>query len=164
MEQIMVSPVHPLELILGKTLPYVLVGLATMALILQLGRAVFGVEVIGSWWLLSLTTLVFLFSALGMGLMISTITHSQQVAFQLATILTLLPSFLLSGLIFPIRSMPMFHQIFSLFFIPRHFVTALRGIMLKGASLADLWPSLAAMLALGFVFNLIAWWNTRKNL
>ena len=164
MEQIMVSPVRPLELIAGKTLPYVIVGVTTMALILLLGWLAFGIVVVGSWWLLSLAMLVFLFSALGLGLMISTITHSQQVAFQLATILTLLPSFLLSGLIFPIRSMPEFHQIFSAFFIPRHFVTALRGIMLKGASFADIWPSLAAMLALGLFFNLIALWRTRKSL
>lgn len=164
LEQIMVSPVHPLELIAGKMLPYVVVGVTTMALILLLGRVAFGITVAGSWGLLSLTTLVFLFSALGMGLMISSITNSQQVAFQLATILTLLPSFLLSGLIFPIRSMPQFHQILSMFFIPRHFVSALRGIMLKGASFTDVWPSLAAMLALGMVFNLIAWWRTRRSL
>ena len=164
MEQIMVSPVHPLELIAGKTLPYVIVGVATMGLILFLGRVAFGIEVVGSWWLLSLATLAFLFSALGMGLMISTITHSQQVAFQLATILTLLPSFLLSGLIFPIRSMPEVHQLLSLLFIPRHFVSALRGIMLKGASFADIWPSLVAMLALGMFFNWIAWWRTRRSL
>ena len=164
MEQIMVSPVHPLELIAGKTLPYVIVGVATMGLILFLGRVAFGIEVVGSWWLLSLATLAFLFSALGMGLMISTITHSQQVAFQLATILTLLPSFLLSGLIFPIRSMPEVHQLLSLLFIPRHFVSALRGIMLKGASFADIWPSLAAMLALGMFFNWIAWWRTKRSL
>ena len=164
MEQIMVSPVHPLELIAGKTLPYVIVGVATMGLILFLGRVAFGIEVVGSWWLLSLATLAFLFSALGMGLMISTITHSQQVAFQLATILTLLPSFLLSGLIFPIRSMPEVHQLLSLLFIPRHFVSALRGIMLKGASFADIWPSLVAMLALGMFFNWIAWWRTKRSL
>lgn len=163
-EQIMVSPVHPMELIIGKTLPYVIVGVATMALILLLGRLAFGIEVIGSWWLLTATTLAFLFGALGMGLMISTITHSQQVAFQLATILTLLPSFLLSGLIFPIRSMPAFHQVFSLFFIPRHFVSALRGIMLKGAGFADIWPSLAGMVALGLCFNFIALLRTRRSL
>ena len=164
LEQILVSPVRPMELILGKTLPYVLVGVATMGLILLLGRIAFGVTVAGSWWLLSLTTLVFLFSALGMGLMISSITRSQQVAFQLATILTLLPSFLLSGLIFPIRSMPVFHQVFSLFFIPRHFVTALRAIMLKGAGFAEIWPSLAAMLALGLFFNGIALWRMRRSM
>ena len=141
-----------------------IVGVATMALILLLGRVAFGIEVVGAWWLLSLATLVFLFGALGMGLMISTITHSQQVAFQLAVILTLLPSFLLSGLIFPIRSMPEVHQLLSLFFIPRHFVSALRGIMLKGASFADIWPSLVAMLALGMFFNWIAWWRTRRSL
>ena len=164
LEQILVSPVRPVELILGKTLPYVIVGVATMALILLLGRLAFCIEVVGSWWLLTLATLLFLFGALGMGLMISTITHSQQMAFQLAAILTLLPSFLLSGLIFPIQSMPLFHQYFTALFIPRHFVTALRGIMLKGAAFADVWPSLAAMLALGLFFNLVALLRTRRSM
>jgi ABC-2 type transport system permease protein len=164
LDQIRVSPVHPLELIAGKMLPYVIVGVATMGLILLLGRLAFGVVVAGSWWLLGAATLLFLFGALAMGLMISSLTDSQQLAFQLATILTLLPSFLLSGLIFPIKSMPVFHQYISALFLPRHFVTALRGIMLRDAALADLWPSLAAMLVLGLAFNLVALARTRRSL
>ena len=163
-EQIMVSPVRPEELVLGKTLPYVLIGLLTMALILALGWLLFGVEVRGSWLLLILTTLVFLFSALGMGLLVSTVTRSQQVAFMVAIIVSLLPSIILSGLIFPIPNMPLPIQGLSALMPPRYFVAALRGIILKDAPFTALWPNLLAMLLLGLVFNLVAAHNTRKSL
>lgn len=163
LEQIQVSPVRPMELILGKTLPYIIVGLVTLALILALGRLAFGIVVQGSWGALALAAVIFLYGALGMGLMISTLTRSQQVAFQLAVILTLLPSFLLSGLIFPIKSMPVFHQVVSLLFLPRYFVSALRGILLKGAGLAIVWPTLLTMLALGGVFHLLAFLGMRRQ-
>lgn len=162
MEQIMVSPVKPEELILGKTLPYVLICLLTMAIILLLGYVLFGVVIQGSFWLLALTTLLFLFAALGMGVLISAITRSQQVAFQVASIASLLPSILLSGLIFPIKNMPFPVQCVTLLVIPRYFVDALRGIILKGATFGSLWPDLAAMLILGLAFNLLAARSTRK--
>jgi ABC-2 type transport system permease protein len=161
-EQIMVSPVKPEELVLAKTLPYVAVGLVTMAMALGLGCALFGVAIRGSFILLAASTCLFLFAALGMGVFISSVTRSQQVAFQVAILTSLLPSLLLSGLIFPIRSMPLPLQGLSLLVLPRYFVAALRMIILKAAPLRDLWPNLAAMLALGILFNLLAAHNTRK--
>jgi ABC-2 type transport system permease protein len=112
--------------------------------------------------LLGLTTLLFLFAALGMGVLISTITRSQQVAFQVATLTSLLPSIILSGLIFPIKGMPLAIQAITLLVIPRYFVAALRKIIMKGAALAEVWPELAALLALGLLFNLLAARKTRK--
>ncbi len=162
MEQILVSPVRPYELILGKTLPYICICLLTMVMILGLGYVLFGIEVKGSYVLLGGSTLVFLFAALGMGMLISSITRSQQVAFQVATLLTLLPSIILSGLIFSIQIMPLPIKLLTLVVIPRHFVTVLRGIILKEAGLSTLWPSLASMIALGVVFNLLALRNTRR--
>lgn len=162
MEQIMVSPVRPIELLLGKTLPYVLICLATMVMILVLGYLLFGIVVQGSWWLLWGATLIFLFAALGLGMLISSVTRSQQVAFQVATLATLLPSIILSGLIFPIQTMPLPIQWLTLVVVPRHFVTVLRGVILKGATFTMLWPSLLAMVILGLVFNLLALRNTRK--
>jgi ABC-2 type transport system permease protein len=162
MEQIMVSPVQPLELILGKTVPYVVICLVTMLMILAMGYGLFGITIVGAYWLLALATLLFLLAALGMGVFISTITRSQQMAFQLATLSSLLPSVMLSGLIFPIKSMPVIHQFLTIVFIPRHFVSALRGIILKGAGLADVWPSLLAMLVLGILFIALAVVRTRK--
>jgi len=164
MEQLMVSPLRPEELVLGKTLPYVLIGLATMALILILGWLLFGIVVRGSWLILGLGTLLFLFAALGMGIMISAVTRSQLMAFQLALIGSLLPSIILSGLIFPIRNMPLALQVLSYLVVPRHFVSVLRGVILKDAPLAALWPSLVALLALGLFFNLIAAHKMKKGI
>lgn len=164
MEQIMVSPIRPEELILGKILPYVLIGLVTMTLVLLLGYGLFGVAIKGSVWLLALTTLLFLFAALGMGVLISTLTHSQQMAFQIAVLSSLLPALILSGFIFPLQNMPIPIQGISYLVIPRYFVAALRGIILKDASLMQIWPNLAGLLVLGILFNLIAAWRTRKTI
>ena len=162
MEQMMVSPLKPEELILGKTLPYVVICLATMVMILLLGYFLFGVVLQGSYLLLALATLVFLFAALGMGVFISSITSSQQVAFQVAIIASLLPSILLSGLIFPIKNMPLPVQGLTLLVVPRYFIAALRGIIIKDAPLAAVWPDLLAMLALGVLFNVLSARMTRK--
>lgn len=161
-EQMMVSPIRPEELIMGKTLPYVLICLVTMVIILGVGYLLFGIVIQGSLLLLALATLFFLFAALGMGILISSITRSQQVAFQIAVITSLLPSIILSGLIFPIQNMPPPIQAVTLLVIPRYFITVLRGIILKDAPLAAIWPQLAAMLALGILFNLLAARMTRK--
>jgi len=162
-EQMMVSPMRPEELILGKTLPYVLVGILTMAIILFLGNVLFGVVIKGSFLLLAITTLLFLFAALGMGVLISSVTRSQQMAFQIAILTTLLPSIILSGFIFPIKNMPVVIQGLTLIVIPRYFVTALREIILKDASFTVIAPQLAAMLALGVVYNLLAAHLTKKS-
>jgi len=161
-EQIMVSPVRPLELILGKTIPYVFICLVTMTLVLLFGWLLFDVVVRGSFLLLGLTTFVFLLAALGMGLLISASTNSQQIAFQVAIITSLLPSLILSGLIFPIKNMPLLIQGLTFIVVPRYFISALRGVILKGATFVDIWPQLAAMLALAFLFNLLAVVKTRK--
>lgn len=155
-EQINVSAVRPEELITGKILPYFLICLLTTFIILGIGYFVFGVEIRGSLPLLAGAVLIFLFAALGMGLLISAATNSQQEAFQLAIITTLLPSIILSGLIFPIASMPRLIQGISLLVLPRYFVSVMRSIILKDASFFIIWPQLAAMIVLGLVFNLLA--------
>ena len=136
----------------------------TMGMILAIGYALFGVVVQGSYLALAASTLVFLFAALGMGILISSVTNSQQVAFQIAKLVSLLPSILLSGLIFPIKNMPLAIQGITLAVVPRYFVTALRGIIVKGASWPEVWPELLAMLALGLLFNYLAVRNMRKSL
>ena len=163
MEQLMVSPLRPAELIAGKTFPYVIVCIATMAGVLFLGYALFGVVVRGSFLLLGVATVLFLYAALGMGVFISAITRTQQMAFQVAAISSLLPSIILSGLIFPIHNMPLPVQAMSLVVVPRYFVGALRGIILKGASLREVWPEFLGMFVLGCLFNLLAAHRTRKS-
>lgn len=162
-EQLQVSPIRPEELVLGKTLPYVLIGVVTMALVLLLAYGLFGVAVRGSFWLLGLTTLLFLFAALGMGVFISSVTRSQQIAFQVAILSSLLPSVILSGLIFPIQDMPVPIQALTFLVVPRYFVAALRAVILKGASLWMIWPQLTGLLVLGVVFNLLAARRTRAS-
>ncbi|MEI6166856.1 MAG: ABC transporter permease [bacterium] len=164
MEQIMVSPIRPEELILGKLLPYVVVGVGTMVAVLFLGYVFFDIVIKGSYLLLSLTTLMFLFAALGMGVLISTITRTQQMAFQVAVLTSMLPAIILSGFIFPIQNMPLLIQGITHFIIPRYFVAALRQIILKDASFLDVLPHLLGMLILGLLFNLLAAWRLRKTL
>ena len=132
MEQISVSPVHPLELIVGKTVPYLLIGLVAAATILATSRLLFGVTVKGSWLDLGVVTLIFLFGCLGFGVMLSTLSDSQQVAFLLSSLLTLLPVFVLSGFVFPFRNMPWIIQGVSYLLPGRYYLAALRAIMLKG--------------------------------
>jgi ABC-2 type transport system permease protein len=99
-----------------------------------------------------------------MGVLISSVTRSQQMAFQIAILTSLLPSIILSGFIFPIKNMPVFIQGLTLIVIPRYFVTALREIMLKDAPFAAIAPELGALLALGLLFNMLAARKTRKAL
>ena len=162
MEQIAVSPVTPFELLAGKTIPYLLICVLTMILVLALGYLLFGVEIRGSFLLLGLATVLFLLAALAMGVLISSVTRSQQVAFQIAGLVSLLPPLLLSGLIFPIRNMPLVIQAATYLVIPRYFVSALRKIILKGAPFADVWTDLLGMLVLAIIFNLLALRSTRK--
>lgn len=164
MEQVMVSAIRPWELIVGKTLPYIFICILTMAMTLLLGYLLFGIVVRGSWLLLSFATLLFLFASLGMGMIISALTNSQQIALQVATIATLLPSVVLSGLVFPIKNMPIVIQVMTMFVIPRHFVTILRGIIIKGAGFDALWQSFLALFLLGIIFNILAIIRMRKSL
>jgi ABC-2 type transport system permease protein len=149
---------------LGKILPYVLVCIVTMVFILLLGRILFNVTVHGSFLLLSLSTILFLFASLGMGVLISTVTRSQQLAFQIAILTSLLPAVVLSGLIFPIRNMPLPIQGLTWLVIPRHFMAVLRDIILRDAPLSAIAPKLASLLVLGLVFNLLAALRVRKTL
>lgn len=163
-EQMKVSPLRPYELVLAKIVPYVIICIVTTVLILALGYALFGVAVRGSFLLLALATLLFLAAALGMGLLISSITSSQQIAYQLATLTSLLPSLLLSGFIFPIKNMPPAIQAITTVIAPRYYVAALRKIILKGAPFSAVWPDLLPLVALALVFNLLAARGVRKVL
>lgn len=139
MDQIRVSSLRPLELILGKIVPYVALSLGSAHLVLLLGQILFGVGIRGSYPLLLLAMLLFLVGALGQGILISTITRTQQVAFLLAVLTTMLPTFILSGFVFPIRNMPPVVQAITYLIPSRYFLAALRAIILKGAGLPAIW-------------------------
>jgi len=146
MEQLIVAPIHPLELVVGKTIPYTVLSLLIAVMVLISGSFFFDIQIRGSVGLLMLVTFIFLFGCLGLGVFISTIADSQQVAFMIAIIITLLPTFILSGFIFPIRNMPVIIQAVTYLFPTRYYLTALRGIMLKGAGIVHFLDELGALL------------------
>jgi ABC-2 type transport system permease protein len=146
MEQIMVSPLKPSHLILGKTIPYMAISLVAATAILVLGYLLFDVEVKGSLLLLYAAIFAILLGGLGQGLLISTITDSQQVAFMVSIMTSLLPSFLLSGFVFPISSMPDALQVISNIAVNKFFLNVIRAVMLKGAGLSAVWDQLLYML------------------
>jgi ABC-2 type transport system permease protein len=135
MEQLRVTSLRPAELILGKVLPYLGISLVAAAIILLAARVLFGVVVKGPYLQLFLVVLIYLFGALGWGLLVSSFSKTQAMAYQVATVSSMLPAIFLSGFIFPIRSMPQPLQIVTYAVPARYFLTALRGIILKGEGL-----------------------------
>jgi ABC-2 type transport system permease protein len=151
MEQLMVSPLRPIHIVVGKTVPYLAISLVAATAILILGFLLFGVEVRGSFAVLYLGILAIVLAALGQGLLISTVTDSQQVAFMVSVFSSLLPSFLLSGFVFPISNMPVFLQVMSNLAVNKFFLVVVRGVMLKGVGLDVLWPQFLYMAAFAIV-------------
>jgi ABC-2 type transport system permease protein len=144
-EQIRMAPIGTFEFVVGKTIPYFLISLASAALIIVASMALFDLPMRGSWGALLAAFALFLVGALGTGLLISTIAESQQVAFQVALLASFLPTMLLSGFVFPISSMPTWLQTVTYAVPARYFLVALRGIVLKGAELSALLPQLGAL-------------------
>jgi len=156
MEQLRVAPLRTLELILGKTFPYLGISLLGTLIVLVTARVLFGVEVRGPRLDLLAVVLLYLFGALGFGLFISTIANSQTFAFQAGLITSLLPALLLSGFIFQIRIMPSWLQVITYLVPNRYFLVVLRGIILKGEGLATYWPDVAALAVYGVVVTALA--------
>lgn len=138
LEQILVSPVRPWEIIIGKVLPYVLLAFMDAALILFIGVTLFQVPFQGNLLLLVALTLLYILTALSLGLMISTVARTQQVAMMIALVATLLPTIILSGFIFPIASMPKILQAVSYIIPARFYLLIVRGIILKGSVFSQL--------------------------
>ncbi len=163
MEQLMVTPLRSIELMLGKTIPFAIVGLFDVALVVTVALLVFHVPFRGSVWVLLLSAIVFLFTSLGGGLFISTVSRTQQQA-MMSTFLFFLPALLLSGFAFPIRNMPVAVQYLTYLNPVRYFLEVVRGIFLKGAGLEVLWPQLLAMLVFGLTILLLSAARFRKKL
>ncbi|MBD3232913.1 MAG: ABC transporter permease subunit [candidate division Zixibacteria bacterium] len=148
-EQILVSPVNPLELVIGKVVPYILISLIAAAAVLLVGNILFDVVVNGSYLLLLLVTLIFLVACLGLGILISTAAETQQTAFMMATMITVLPTFILSGFVFPIRNMPEIIQAITYLVPARYYLVALRAIILKGVGITAFWDQILYLIAFG---------------
>jgi ABC-2 type transport system permease protein len=150
MEQVIVTPIKPAELILGKSLPFVLIGYFDVALISVVGVLWFDVPIRGSLWLLAGATGVYLMTAIGVGLLISTICQTQQQAL-MTTFFFAFPMILLSGFMFPIANMPQVVQWLTYLDPLRYFLVIVRGLFLKGVGLEVLWPHVAVLAAMGVV-------------
>ena len=163
MEQLMVTPIRPVELILGKTIPFAIIGLLDMFMVTVAGVLWFGITIKGSLLLLLMGTSVYLLSILGIGLFISTILKTQQQSL-LATMFFNMPAMLLSGFMFPIENMPVIFQYITYLNPLRYFLVIIRGIFLKGNGFVVLWPQMAALFVLGTVIITISSFRFRKRL
>jgi ABC-2 type transport system permease protein len=150
MEQLIVTPIRPYQLIIGKLLPFVLIGLVDATFVIAVARGWFGIPVRGSVALLFALCLAFMLNTLGTGLFISTISKTQQQA-MLTSLFFIMPQIMLSGFVFPIENMPKVFQYLTTIIPIRYFFVIIRGIMLKGAGWPELWSQAAALLALGTV-------------
>jgi len=163
LEQLIVTPIHPRELMIGKTVPFVIIGFVDMTLVLLAAVLWFRVPVAGSIPLLFLLSAAFLLTTLGIGLFISTISRTQQQA-MMTTFFFLLPSFLLSGFMFPIENMPRVIQYITYAIPLRYFLVIVRGIFLKGNGLAILWPQVLILAAFGLAIMSLAAARFQKRL
>ncbi|MDR7423349.1 MAG: ABC transporter permease, partial [Armatimonadota bacterium] len=150
LEQLVVTPIQPLELMLGKVLPLIVVGYVNITFILLLAYAWFGVAVRGSLLLLYVMTLAFFFSSLGIGTLISTVSRNFQQALQLSQ-LTLLPSILISGFLFPRESLPVALQWVGQVLPLTYYIIVVRGILIKGVGLEHLWGQTVPLVVLALV-------------
>jgi len=146
MEHILLAPVRPLEVILGKTLLYFVLSLIAATAVIVVGVVLFGIPVRGSIFLLVFVTILFLIASLGIGILISTVTVNQAQAYLAAGALGFLPNMILSGFIFPISSMPLWLRAITFIFPGRYFISSLRGILLKGAGILNIWDQVVPLL------------------
>jgi len=156
MEQLFASPVGRLEIVLGKLLPYLVLGILELQLVVAFGAVAFDLPIRGNGLLLFAFGAMFLVGMLGQGLLVSVVARNQLVATQAGALSALLPSLLLSGMVFPIENMPAVLQALSRVVPARYLVHALRGILLKGNGLDVLWPDLVALVVFAFAVIVLA--------
>ena len=162
-ENLLAMPTHPFEIMIGKITPNIFVGAFQSALILSVAKFVFGVPMVGSLWLLGAAAIVYIAALLAIGYTFSTIAQNQMQAMQM-TFFMLLPSIMLSGFIFPFRGMPGWAQWIGEVLPITHFLRIVRGILLKGNGLFEIWPEIWPMFLFLFVVGTIAVLRFRKTL
>jgi len=164
LEQIIVSPIRPWQLVLGKLFPFACVGFLDMLLISAVAVGLFQVPLRGSLALLVLLSVPFLLCTLGLGLFVSTLVRTQQQAMMSAVYLVMVPMIYLSGLIFPVENMPAVIQKATVVIPLKYYTHIIRGIFLKGSGLDVLWPDAVALLAIGAIVLVAASVRFRKSL
>lgn len=163
MEQLLVSPVKRLELLLGKIVPYLLLGYVDISIAILIGRYLFDVPIAGSLWLLYALTFIFFLSTLGLGLLISTLAKTQQQAMQMSFFI-FLPSILLSGFMFPVAAMPKWIQLFSWFIPLTYYLEISRGIIIKGIGMEHLWLPTLILAIMGIIIMGLATFRMSRRL
>jgi ABC-2 type transport system permease protein len=163
LEQIMVTPIRSWELMLGKTLPFALIGLFDVIMIALIGVFWFEIPFRGNPLILLLGNILFLLSSVGIGLFISTISSTQQQA-QISTFFFMMPAFILSGFAFPLENMPQWLQYLTYINPLRYFIIVIRGVFLKGIGLGILWPEITALTILGGIAILFSSLRFQKRM
>jgi ABC-2 type transport system permease protein len=148
MELLLVSPMRPSQIIVGKVFPYVFLAFIDACIILMLGNLVFGMPILGSITLLLLESFLYICMALSLGILISTITNSQQIAMMISLVALMLPTILLSGFIFPVENMPVILQVFCYMMPPKYYITIIKSIMLQGNGIEYVWRE--TLILMGF--------------
>ena len=156
MEILLASPLKPIQIILGKVVPYMILSIVSALVVLALGMIVFKVPVIGSFTLLLAEILLYIFLALTLGILISTFVDSQLTAMAISGFVLMLPSILLSGFIFPVKNMPIALQIVANLMPPRWFIEINRTVMLKGGGLNEIWPNTLVLAGMSVLFIFIS--------
>lgn len=163
MEQLMVTPMRPIELMLGKTLPFAIVGLVDVVLVTSAALLIFHIPLRGSVLLLLVCAVLYLMTSLGAGLFLSTVSQTQQQA-MMAAFFFFMPAFMLSGFAFPIHNMPVVVQYLTYLNPLRYFMEIVRGIFLKGVGIAVLWPQMACLAVYGISVLSLSAMRFRKTL
>jgi len=163
LEQLLVTPANPMEIMLGKIIPYMVVAFADFVIVMICGMYIFDVPLAGSAVLLVVLGLAFLFVCLGMGLLVSTVSYTQQQAMQMA-VFTLVPQILLSGFIFPLTAIPWVVRWIAYLAPLTYFLPISRGIFMRGEGLGDLWLWAVILVAYAIVVICLAAWRFRRKL
>lgn len=163
LEQLHVTPLRRWQLIVGKLLPYALIGIIDIFIVVGVAVGWFHVPLLGSFWLLFGLTLIFLMTTLGLGLFVSTVSDNQQQAMMTAVFFFVAPMMYLSGFVFPIESMPAWIQPVTYLIPLRYYLVIVRGIFLKGVGIETLWPQALALLAWGVAILGLATFRSQKT-
>lgn len=164
LEQLIVTPVKPYQIILGKLIPFAILGVISMTLVLSVMTFWFGIYVKGSLAFLFVSSFIFMLSTLGLGLFVSTISRTQQQAMITAAFLVIMPMIFLSGFSFPVENMPLIVQYISYLIPLRYFLVIIRGIVLKGLGISDLWIECSVLLFMGIFILISSSLRFRKRL
>lgn len=152
MEVLLVSPLKPFQVIIGKVFPYIFLSIINATVIVLLGYFVFKMPIVGSLFLLAFESILFIITALSLGILISTVANSQQTAMMISLFALMLPVIILSGFIFPISSMPLPLQIVSNAIPAKWFIIIIKAVMLKGATIGILWKETAILIGMTLFF------------